>query len=273
MSKDYYQVLGIKRTATDDEIKKAYRKLALRWHPDKNPDNLKESEKMFKDIGEAYSILSDKERKERYDKFGDVSEPGQTGHGGHGFSGHHGANFAEDIFRDFMKGNGGGGSGSGFSGFSGFHHGFHGQQNRNSEHAITLPLIDFYNGCKRTVSINDKPFDIEVLPGMKDGTRITYDNAFQNTNVIFILKAQPHPAFKRDDNNLSTTVTISGLEATSGFKKQIKFLDGSMVVCEMKGIPDSRHVHTIEGKGMPIRKGGKNIGHGSLKVDFIVKFV
>ena len=69
-SDDYYALLGLKKTATDDEIKKAYRKLAIKWHPDKNPDNKEKAQEMFKKIGEAYAVLQDKDKRAVYDKYG-----------------------------------------------------------------------------------------------------------------------------------------------------------------------------------------------------------
>ena len=74
-NKDYYEILGIKRDASQDEIKKAFRKLALKYHPDANPDNKEEAEEKFKEIGEAYAILSDTEKKARYDQFGTADTP------------------------------------------------------------------------------------------------------------------------------------------------------------------------------------------------------
>ena len=88
---DYYKILGIKKDATDGEIKKAYRKLALKWHPDKNPNNREEAEEKFKKINEAYSVLSDKNKRRQYDKGGD-------------FSFDFGSFNADDIFKDFFGG-------------------------------------------------------------------------------------------------------------------------------------------------------------------------
>jgi len=96
MSKDYYKVLGVDRKATDNDIKKAYRKLAMKWHPDRNPNNKKEAETKFKEIGEAYACLSDKNKRKQYDTFGIDGLKG--GMGGTGFT----FNNAEDIFKEFF---------------------------------------------------------------------------------------------------------------------------------------------------------------------------
>ncbi len=96
MSQNYYKVLGIEKNATPEQIKKAYRKLAMKWHPDRNPDNKEESEKQFKEIGEAYSVLNDAKKRKTYDQFG---EDGLNSN----FSGAHFTfNNAEDIFKQFF---------------------------------------------------------------------------------------------------------------------------------------------------------------------------
>ena len=105
--KNYYKILGVPRTAEPSQIKKAYREMALKWHPDKNADNKDEAEKMFMDIGEAYEVLSDEEKRGRYDRGEDVF-PNQGGGGGGGNAAHH-AFFQEQFMRHFQQGGGGGG--------------------------------------------------------------------------------------------------------------------------------------------------------------------
>merc|ERR1712232_241035 len=109
--KNYYKILGIQRNASKKEIKSAYRKLALQWHPDKNPDNLEEAEKKFADIGEAYEVLSDEELKAKYDRGEPVfdNQGGGGGHGGHHFNPH-------DFFHQHFQQGGGGGFGGGGGG-------------------------------------------------------------------------------------------------------------------------------------------------------------
>lgn len=116
--KCYYEVLGVPKSASEVDIKKAYRKLAIKWHPDKNPDNKKEAEEKFKEIGEAYAVLSDKSKRENYDRFGFAFEQQQQfnaqdfdfggfdnfkGFGGGGFSNHFSFNDANDIFKHFFS--------------------------------------------------------------------------------------------------------------------------------------------------------------------------
>ena len=111
--RDFYEVLGLKKGATDDEIKRAYRKLAMKYHPDKNPGD-KKAEENFKEINEAYSVLSDPDKKSKYDQFGHAGVDPNAGFGGGGFGGFGGGGFGgfEDIF-DMFGGMFGGGGGRG----------------------------------------------------------------------------------------------------------------------------------------------------------------
>ncbi|XP_037542307.1 dnaJ homolog subfamily B member 2 isoform X2 [Nematolebias whitei] len=104
---DYYNILGVPRTATQDDIKKAYRKLALKWHPDKNPDNKEEAERKFKEVAEAYEVLSDKSRREAYDRYGNDRMP-HSGSSTSDFSGFPDYTFTfrspDEVFREFFGG-------------------------------------------------------------------------------------------------------------------------------------------------------------------------
>ena len=118
-SKDYYEILGVDKNASDEEIKKAYRKMAKKWHPDANPDNRKEAEEKFKEIGEAYATLSDPQKRKMYDQFGS-NGPGGAGFGGfNGFNGFNGGTYTystggfgfDDVVDDFVSSIFGGGFG------------------------------------------------------------------------------------------------------------------------------------------------------------------
>lgn len=132
--RDYYEVLGVKKDATEDEIKKAYRKLAIKYHPDRNPDNA-EAEEKFKEAAEAYDVLHDPQKRQQYDQFG-FNAPG-GGFGGGGFGG--GGFSMDDIFSMFGD-IFGGHSGGGFGGFGGFGGGAQATQYRGSDLRLKVRL-------------------------------------------------------------------------------------------------------------------------------------
>ena len=148
--RDYYEVLGVPKTASADEIKKAYRKLAKKYHPDLNPGD-KEAEEKFKELVEAYEVLSDQDKKARYDQFGHAGVDPNYGAGAGGYGGGFGGVDINDIFGDF------------FSGFGGFG-GFGGSQRRSNANAprkgadirvsLVLSFMEAVHGCTKTVSVN-----------------------------------------------------------------------------------------------------------------------
>ena len=150
MSQKYYNILGIEKTATEDEIKKAYRKLAVKWHPDKNPDNKEESEKKFKEISEAYQALSDPQKREIYDTYGEEGLKNDGGMGGGG-----GGPSPEDIFKMFFSGGRSPFSGGGDSFFQGR------QQSsvkKTDPKVVSIPvtLKECYNGSKKKITLKIK---------------------------------------------------------------------------------------------------------------------
>lgn len=148
--RDYYEVLGVSKGATESEIKKAYRKLALKFHPDKNPDD-KEAEDKFKEAAEAYEILSNSEKKQRYDQFGHAGTQGAGGFGGGGMN-------MDDIFSQFgdIFGGafGGGGGFGGFGGGGGQRGGRRVNRGSNLRVKVALSLSDIVNGVKKKIKLN-----------------------------------------------------------------------------------------------------------------------
>ena len=147
--RDYYEVLGVDKNATADDIKRAYRKLAVKYHPDKNPGN-KEAEEKFKEAAEAYSVLSDSDKKMKYDQFGHAGVDGA----GPDFSG--GFGNLNDILNDLF----GGAFGGGFGGFGGFGGGFGGGQRRERVYRggdirvrVKLTLEEIAKGVEKEISI------------------------------------------------------------------------------------------------------------------------
>lgn len=149
MEKDLYKILGINKNASADEIKKAYRKLSMKWHPDRNPDNKEEAEKKFKEINKAYEILSDEQKKAVYDRYGFDAATGQAGAGG-GFSG--GFEGFGDIFGDIFGNMFGGGGGAGFSSRHSP------EQNRGSDlgYKLDLTLEEAVHGREAKIKIRSQ---------------------------------------------------------------------------------------------------------------------
>ena len=291
---DYYNVLEIDKRATEEEIKKAYKKKALRWHPDRNKGNEKEASKKFQDIAQAYSVLSDPEKRKMYDLYGS-NDPRVTGSGmepdtefdtsdfgnvrfthvSGGFGKH---DFAKNIFENFFGAsfNVHNDSDDDVDDFAQFH-----RRNANRatvkrpkrliEHNLKCTLEDLYFGVSKKVKIEKEDVKIDISPGWKEGTKITFDN-IANSKIIFILEQKKHEIFTRIENDLMMTLHISWTEALKGFTKEIKFLDNSTNTIRLKGIPSSDYKYTIKNKGMPIRKEGKQIGYGNLIINFVVKF-
>jgi DnaJ family protein B protein 4 len=224
MGLDYYKILGVDRGATPEQIKKAYRKLAMKWHPDRNPENKEMAETKFKEIGEAYEVLSDPKKKEIYDQYGEEGLKGGMG----GMGGPGGATFtftrsnADEIFRQFFGGASpfasmfGGGAGmedefddfgfGGIGGMGGFGRGMGGfaQQQRGPKqpppvvYPLHCSLEDLYNGkTKRikitkkvlnpdgTVTPQEKVLTFSIKPGFKKGTKVRFEKeGDQGPNII-----------------------------------------------------------------------------------------
>jgi len=355
MGKDYYEILGVPRNADDDALKKAYRKQALKWHPDRNPNNKELATKKFKELAEAYEVLSDKNKRAIYDQFGEEGLKGTPGGGAAG-AGFPGGTYtftsspggfsgftsfqpsdANDIFSQFFKNfsgfggstgtdfnfmdmdndshQGGRTSGSmpnmgGFSNFSSMFgnggmggmngmnmnmnmnmNGMNGmnQQEKVVQRKLPCTLSELYNGTTKKLKITrtrggvqtQKVISINITPGWKAGTKITYSNEGdelpngQFQDIVFIIEDKPEasPIFKREGSDLRINLQIELWEAIGGFSKYISHMDGHQVIItggQGSDVVVPGQVIRIKGEGMPISKqpGQK----GDLLVDIHINF-
>ena len=281
---DYYNILELDKNASDDEIRKTYKRLALKYHPDRNksPD----AEEKFKKIAEAYETLGDPEKRKQYDMFGNGD---QTNPFGNNFTSRNmSTEEAQNLFGSFMGGFGIFGDDDNFMGSHNFlrqhmgrHNGFmgarqhmnrHGNHHMNmheQEESIECTLEDLYNGDTRYVSINDNTHELKIRPGLENGKKFS-----KYQNLIFSIKELEHDRFIRKGSTLylKQKIELTYDEAKNGFKKTIRLLNGDKYVLVLKGIPKSSYSHKIIGKGMPIDEKKKVIGYGDMIVEFDVIF-
>eukprot|EP00198_Chlamydomonas_reinhardtii_P013276 XP_001702613.1 DnaJ-like protein [Chlamydomonas reinhardtii] len=297
MGKDYYAILGVQKGADENELKKAYRKLAMKWHPDKNPDNKEEAAAKFKEISEAYEVLTDPDKREVYDKFGEEGLKGGMGGGpGGGPGGPGGFHFRrpEDIFAELFGGRSPFGmddddmyaGGSFGGGGGGFPFGALVPDLCASTPGSSLPLHgqELYAGTTKKMKINRKVkgrpqeeiLEIAVRPGWKKGTKITFqekgdeDQGIIPADIVFVIDEKPHPRFRREGNDLYFTAVVSLADALCGTTLQIPHLDGTTIDLPIRDVIRPGESKVLRGKGMPVTKEPGAFGNMVLKFD--VKF-
>ena len=226
MAKSLYETLEVNENASADEIKKAYRKLARKYHPDVNKE--KDAEEKFKEINAAYEVLSDKEKKQQYDQYGDQMFGGQNFHD---FARGQGQNVDLDEILRQMFGGGAGFGSSGFGGqggFSGFggQSGF-GQPDLDTQAQITIAFDVSILGGKQHISLNNDSFDIKIPEGIKDGQKIrakgkgkSYQG--QRGDLIIKVNVSKSPIYEREEFTLTRSFDIPLKTALFGGKVEIK---------------------------------------------------
>ena len=228
MSKSLYETLDVSESASEVEIKKAYRKLARQYHPDINKDP--DAEDKFKEVNAAYEVLSDKTKKSQYDMHGDQMFGGQNFHD---FAQGQGAGVdLDDILRQMFGQGGGGGGFGGFGGQAGGFGGFGGQQqvNLDIEANVTIPFATAILGGKHNVSVQGDSFDIKIPAGIKDGEKMRVKGKGksmqgQRGNLILNIKIASTPDYERDGDNLIKTFDVPLNAALFGGKIAIETLE------------------------------------------------
>lgn len=293
--KDYYKSLGLEKGADTDAIKKAYRKLAAKYHPDKNPGN-KAAEDRFKEINEANEVLSDPEKRKRYDELGanwnQQGGPeggydwrqyaGRGAGGGHGrtrtftqeemggmFGG--GGGFS-DFFETFFGGAGmGGGGGPGRGRQGGAWGGFQPQRGGDDYQAdVEIGLEEAYQGAKKILEINGKKLRLQFKPGIADGKAIKLAgkggpgmNGGPDGDFYLRIHVRPHPSFERRGDDLHMNLRLEVQDAVTGRSEEIHTLGGSV---KLRIPPETENgkIFRLKGQGMPVYdKPGE---HGDLYV-------
>ena len=262
-NKDYYQILGINKGASVDEVKKAYKTLARKHHPDVAKDK-KEAEAKFKEINEAYQVLSNPQKKAQYDQFGFAGQAGQNGTGfdpfGQGQRGYtyssqgFGEDFdLNDIFENFFSG-----------GFS--------RKGRDEQYKITINFMDAINGISKETVIKGKKVKINIPQGADNGTKIKFEGmgspaqqkGFPNGDLYIIVEIAPHPKFVRRGEHIITQEKIPLVTAVLGGTISIETVQGNIKLKIPEGTQDNSDFK-IKGKGVK-KLGGWGTGDHYVKI-------
>ncbi len=273
--KDYYQILGVSRDATEDEIKRAYRRLARKYHPDVNPGD-KEAEERFKEINEAYEVLSDPEKRRKYDQLGaawrewermggrpgdfDWSQWVSAAPGGQRVYVRYGT--AEDLedlfggsspFSDFFT--------QIFGGLGGAPGGFEfrarPRRGQDLEHEVEISLEEAYHGTTRLLQKDGRRLQVKIPPGAYTGLRIRMAGeggpgaaGGQPGDLYLRVRVAPHPRFERRGDDLYTTVPVDLYTAVLGGKVRVETLAGPVMLTIPPGTQNGQ-TFRLRGKGMP----------------------
>ena len=279
--KDYYAILGVPKTATQAEIKKAYRKLARELHPDTNKDP--DAEKRFKDANEAHAVLADPEKRKQYDELGanwQAYQQAGFGSGGAtdwgGFGGAPGgtrwtyrtASAEEmggfsDFFRQFFGGASAGASGGGspFGGGGGFEYVDLSDLGGGRQRARTIPsaqataevsLAEVATGAERMVNVNGRRLHVKIPAGVSDGSKVKLSGAVDGGDLVINVRVKPDPRFTRDGTNLRTKLPLTLSEALLGAEVPVPTPTGSVKLRIRPNTQNGQEI-TIKGRGLPKR--------------------
>lgn len=283
--KDFYSILGVSRTATADELKKAYRKLAMKFHPDKNPGDKKAEEK-FKELSEAYEVLSDPKKREMYDQFGSTGAAGGFGQGGFGGAGGFGGfgqggfggggpqpdyqDLFADIFGDVFGGAGRAGGGRNRK-----------QKGADLRYTLGVSFEEAATGCEKTIHFvrtrnakdDSAKISVKIPAGVKNSQRLRLANEGDsgingggNGDLFVIVNVVDHPLFRREDDDVILDLPVSFTDAILGTEIEIPTLFSKAQIRIPPGTHSGQNLR-LKGKGFP-RVGG--FGSGDMLVKILV---
>lgn len=289
--KDYYAILGVNKTASADDIKKAYRRLARKYHPDMNPGD-KAAEARFKEVNEAYEVLSDQDKRQKYDRFGQYWKQAESagaaaGSGRSPFTNVDFDNFEfgqygsfEEFINELLGRMGTGSTGFGgrtgpqtgyrtsrrTTGFDGFSTGFDTGTGTglDTEATITLSLSEAFHGVQKRLVLGREEFEVRIPPGAKPGSRIRVKGKGQHSpyytsqrgDLYLTVEVTPHSFFQFDGDNLLCEVPISPEEAVLGAQVEVPTADGPVTMNVPAGIRSGQSLR-LRGKGWRTPKGDR----------------
>ena len=266
--KDYYSVLGVGRSATEKEIKQAYRRLARKYHPDVNPGD-KSAEAKFKEINEAHEVLSDPEKRKKYDQFGDKWQYAEQfagqGTGGGGFQGFGNAG-------DF-----GGFTETGFEGFGSlFDELFRSaggtstrtrRRGRDVTQPVEITLEEAYQGTKCLLEVGGRRFEVSIPAGVDNGSKIRIAGQGEGGGDLYLLvSVKEHPLFQRKGDDLYTEVEVPLLTAVLGGEAGVPTLSGKKLLLKIPPETQNGASFRLAGQGMPKKGGGRGDLFARIKV-------
>ena len=250
MNRDYYDILGVARNASDDEIKRAFRKKAKQFHPDANPNDAG-AEARFKEVNAAYEVLGDQDKRQAYNQFGDNWQHFQGVNGQSPFGS--GAQFTDmsDIFDSMFSG----GRSSGFGGF-----GARSQRPRagaDIEQPLRISLREAYEGAQRVYSKAGRESALGIPRGARDGTKVRltgegHPGVYGGPpgNLYLVVEVAEDPQFTRDGDNLAVDVKVDALTAMLGGEVSVPTLSGKLRMKVRPGTQAGQKLR-LAGKGMP----------------------
>lgn len=273
--RDYYQVLGVDRNAGEAEIKKAYRKLARQYHPDINPGNTT-AEARFKEINEAYEVLSDKDKREKYDRFGRDWQRYQPGAGGWADAG--GSPFGGGDFSDFFETLFGGGGRSAGRGGVGSMGGMR-MDGQPVEHEAEISLDEAFSGTQRTLQFSaasgaPRTITVKVPPGVETGSRVRVAGegapgigGGKRGDLFLIIKVLPNDRFTRRGDDLEAGVAVDLYTMVLGGSARVPIMGGKTITLNVPaGTPNGKKFR-ISGQGMPRLRAPDSRGDLYVKIE------